>query len=356
MPKKRPDGRYQRKITLSDGRSKIVYGRTLAELNAAADAVRDADRGGLTVDDRTTVAEWANLWLTTYKTTGLRANTVRMYESVVKLYILPVLGDLRIQDVRAVHARRVLSGAADRSASLQHKVLITMRQMFSEARRNQLILGDPTDGLKIVAQKAAPKKKHLTREESETLLSGLQDARAKAFVGLCLYAGLRKEEALGLQWGDIGPDRLEVRRAITFPGRNQPDEDMSLKTQASHRIVPLPEPLQRILAETPRLGLFVVPSADGGPMTAGGYRRLWSKVQTALPDVHVHAHMLRHTYATTLYYAGVDLRTAQQLLGHATIQMTANVYTHLAAEDSMAAVDAINGYYAPMYDKADDYN
>ena len=56
MPKKRKDGRYQRKITLSDGRQKIVYGRTLAELNAAADAVRDEDRQGIKVGDDTLVA------------------------------------------------------------------------------------------------------------------------------------------------------------------------------------------------------------------------------------------------------------------------------------------------------------
>lgn len=54
--------------------------------------------------------------------------------------------------------------------------------------------------------------------------------------------------------------------------------------------------------------------------------------------------MLRHTYATTLYRAGVDLRTAQQLLGHATIQMTAEIYTHLEAEDSLKAVHRIDEY------------
>ena len=61
--KKRKDGRYQRKVTLSDGRQKIVYGRTLAELNAAEDSLREQDRAGLQVGDHTLVGEWAKVWI-----------------------------------------------------------------------------------------------------------------------------------------------------------------------------------------------------------------------------------------------------------------------------------------------------
>ena len=67
MAKKRKDGRYQRKVTLSDGRQKIVYGKTLAELNAAADALRDEDRQGIKIGDNTLVGEWAKIWLGKYK-------------------------------------------------------------------------------------------------------------------------------------------------------------------------------------------------------------------------------------------------------------------------------------------------
>ncbi|MBQ7859213.1 MAG: tyrosine-type recombinase/integrase [Faecalibacterium sp.] len=342
--KKRSDGRYQRKVTLPSGKKKLVYGRTLAELTAAVDAAREADRGGLQINDRTTVEQWSKIWLTTYKA-DLRENTKYMYADVVRLHIVPIIGEYRIKEVKPVHAKAVLNAVSTASNSLQHKVLITMRQLFREARRNKLILDDPTDGLKTTPKEAPKKKKHLTPIEIETLMQRTTDPRARVFVGLCLYCGLRREEALGLQWGDIDSGHLTISRAVAFPGgRNQPDTDMRLKTRGSHRTLPIPQPLHEILEQTPQMGLWVVPAADGGVMTLSAFRRLWDNVH--MPGLT--PHMLRHTYATTLYKAGVDVRTAQKLMGHSSIKMTADIYTHLEQEDlTQAAAGQLDIYFSP---------
>ena len=343
MPKKRKDGRYQRKITLSDGRQKIVYGKTLAELNAAADALRDEDRQGIRVGDDTTVGEWAKIWLEKYKA-DLRPNTLRMYKDAYNVHILPVIGALPLRSVRPVHIRDVMAKVADKSESLQHKVLITMRQICQTAKQNGLLLNDPTDGIKITPHAVPEKVKHLSLEQAKTLLGAVTDKRARAFIGLCLYCGLRKEETLGLQWGDIQGDSLTVNRAIAFV-RNQPDPSQELKTKAAHRTVPIPDPLQTILRDTPKTGLYIITKSDGGPMTQMAFRRMWDKVTRAV-DFPIHPHMLRHTYATNLYYAGIDLRTAQYLLGHSSIQMTAQIYTHLERKDGLAVTDKINAQFA----------
>ena len=89
--KKRKDGRYQKKVMLSDGRQRLVYGRTIAEVNQAADALRDQDRQGLVVGDTTTVDEWAKTWFATYKS-GLRAALVCVSPLVL---MIPLLPDLR---------------------------------------------------------------------------------------------------------------------------------------------------------------------------------------------------------------------------------------------------------------------
>lgn len=342
--KKRKDGRYQRRITLSNGKTKLVYGRTKAELSAAVRAVQAEDSAGLEVGDHTLVGEWAKIWLDTYKS-RLRPATVKMYRDTYNLHIMDAIGGMELREVRPVHVRRVMASVADKSDSLQHKVLLTMRQIFTTARQNHLIAYDPTDGIKPTPHARPAKKQYLTQEEGAALISAIDEPRAKVFCALCFYCGLRREEALGLQWTDISPAALVVSRAVTFPDGNQPDLSMELKTKAAHRIIPIPVALRKILDETPHIGLHVVPNADGSVMTKTGYTRMWAHV-TSVTDIPIHAHMLRHSYATSLYRAGIDLRTAQQLLGHATIEMTANIYTHLEASDSLQMASRLDEYFS----------
>ena len=340
--KKRKDGRYQKAIKLANGKTKVVYGYTQAELQQKVQEIRQQDAAGVTVGDHTLVGEWARTWLTSYKT-GLRYATVQMYRGCYNKHIMPVLGCMELQDVRPVHVRAVMASVADRSESLQHKVLITMRQLFETARQNGLIQRDPTEGLKTTPHAAPDRQKYLSPPQVAELLQALTEPRARAFVGLCLYCGLRKEEALGLQWGDISAGRLVVARAMTF-GSNQQLPTQELKTKASCRMLPVPDALQEILDQVPRLSVYVVPGAGGSPMSRSAFTSLWRRHVLACVDFEVRPHMLRHTYATMLYRAGVPLRTAQYLMGHSSITMTAQIYTHLEAEDGLQVAGQLNGY------------
>lgn len=341
--KKRKDGRYQRKITLSNGKQKLVYGRTLAELNAAADALLADDKAGLDVNDRTLVGEWAQVWITNYKS-DLRAATVKMYREAYNLHIMPTLGGMELREVKPIHIRQVMAGVSDQSESLQHKVLLTMRQLFETARQNHLIINNPTEGIKTTPHAKPAKKKYLSPSEAEALMRSVTEPRARIFCALCLYCGLRKEEALGLQWSDIQRDRLIVNRAMTFLN-NQQDTVDELKTKAAHRVIPIPDQLRAMLLDTPHLSRYVVPAAGGADMTRSAFTRMWNSYVATNVPFPLHPHMLRHTYATTLYRAGVDLRTAQKLMGHSSIQMTADIYTHLEQEDSIRVAEKLNDYW-----------
>ena len=354
--KKRKDGRYQKKVTLSDGRQKLVYGRTIAEVTQAADALRDQDRGGLVIGDNTTVDEWAKTWFTTYKS-GLRNNTQNVYRNAYNNHILPLLAPLKLQDVRPVHIRQVMVSVAELSEASQSKVLITMRQLFSTARKNGLILADPTEDIKITPHARPKKKEYLTLEEQAALMDALGDTdpRARCFVGLCLYCGLRREEALGLQWGDIQADRLTINRALAFLNNNQPDPVQDLKTKSSHRTVPIPTALRQILQETPHQGIHVLTCTDGRPMTQIAFRRMWDKVKRIAP-CEVRPHQLRHSYCSNLYRAGIDLKTAQYLMGHSTIQMTANLYTHMEKEDAAGSLIQLERYLSGSSQKPGNFS
>lgn len=326
--KKRSDGRYKKQVTLG-GKIYYVYGYTKQEIEDKARALQNEHEAGLAIGDTTTVGEWATRWFDTYKA-DVRMVTRQSYATIYNAHIMPQIGKLRLQDVRPAHLQSVLLKVSDKSESLQSKVLIILRQLFRTARQNRLITFDPTEGLKIVHKAHAPKVKHLSPEQRETLLLAVTDPKAKVFVALCLLAGLRREEALGIQWGDIDGDTLHIRRAVTFVGNNI-DPDLSLKSRSAYRDVPIMGELADILAATPKTAIWVIPSATGRAMTKSAFRRMWYKVEASVP-FRVTPHMLRHTFASICHAAGVDLKTAQVWMGHSTIAVTANIYTHLDSE------------------------
>lgn len=329
--KKRADGRYQRKVTLPDGTKKTVYGTSVRELNQKEDELKKAFELQIDLRDKTTVQQWVVKWLKTYKS-GLRENTQRSILRNLNLHILPDLGPMRMQDVQEVHCQEIINKLADYSEDLQRKVLNILKQLFETGIANHIVAHNPAARIKI--RKSAKQKgkiKFLTVEQQKTLLSRVTEPRAKAFCALCLFCGLRREEALGLLWSDIWDGKVHVRRSLTFPV-NQPDVNRELKTEAANRDIPVPAQLEEILQDTPKTALNIVPDAHGREMTLSAFQRLWTHVEKSV-DFHVHPYMLRHSYASSLRRLGLDIKEAQYLMGHTDVRTTLNIYTHIEEQD-----------------------
>lgn len=339
--KKRKDGRYAKKITLPDGNQKFVYGKSPAEVTQKERALLKEYESGVKLGDETIMGAWAEEWFQTYKS-SLRAHTRQGYANAYNNHILPYLGEMRLRDIEHIHIQKVMNAAAGYSEDLQRKILNTMRQIFRQARYNHLMTGDPTEGIKITPHARDDRIKFLTNAQQTALMENVTEPRARAFCALCLYAGLRREEALGLQWNDINGDTLTVRRAVTFL-KNQQDPNHELKSKAANRTVPIPDKLQSVLENTPRSGLYLITPARGGEMSLMAFRRLWNHVTNNV-DFDLHPHMLRHTYATILYKAGIDLKTAQYLMGHSDIKMTANIYMHIENGVTASAANKLNNF------------
>ncbi|MFA6851258.1 MAG: tyrosine-type recombinase/integrase, partial [Selenomonadaceae bacterium] len=138
---------------------------------------------------------------------------------------------------------------------------------------------------------------------------------------------------------------------------NQASDDMSLKSKASNREIPVISSLKQILDVTPKRDLFIVTRSSGskshwtGIMTLHSFRRMWEDYVKKEVDFEIRPHMLRHTYATILYNAGIDLKAAQTLMGHSDIQMTANIYTHIESDQTKKSALKIETYLFPKEDE-----
>lgn len=151
------------------------------------------------------------------------------------------------------------------------------------------------------------------------------DAPFGLFALICLYAGLRRGEALALRYEDIDREQgvIHVTKAVEFVGNNPHIKPP--KTAAGYRDAVLLDALSSAIPDGTGL---IFCRDDGSPLTKTQYRKRWLKYCDAI-GFEITAHQLRHGFATILYEAGIPDKDAQELMGHSSIAITRDVYTHI---------------------------
>jgi integrase/recombinase XerD len=270
---------------------------------------------------------------------GLSRNTLEAYRSD----LLQLGAHLRRTGVDALEARHtdladfvadLAAGGEDRppvaAATLQRKVAC-LRSFYRHLRRQDLIADDPTVHL------TAPKQSRrlpqvLTRDEVARLLEaprGTKHAalRDRALLELMYACGLRASEAIGIEIGDVDLESGILRAR----GKGSKERLVPIGSAASRALVAyLGRGRPRLVGDRLEARLFV--NHRGGGLTRQGlYKIVQRHARAAGLDGKMSPHTLRHTFATHLLAGGCDLRSLQEMLGHADIATT-QVYTHLSAE------------------------
>ncbi len=377
-------GRYRKRIKDVDGAYVAIYGRTPEELTQKLAEAQRVIAEGAAHRASPTVADYAETWIA-LNGPGLKHKYRESIVGALRNHVVPVIGALEIAAVKPDDLQRVMAPIADRSESLNGKVRQALRKLFSAAKANGLTSADPCEGL----QGRGKKKKRvrpLTDEQIRTLLDAVQDTPAETFVRLALYAGLRREEALGLQWDSVRLDgpvpSLTVERTVTFAG-NAPVVDDNLKTTAAYRTIPIPPQLADHLRERRASfeGSGYVVTASKNPPTNSTWKNLWRyvtarqtgettyrKSRSEKPekvtfrrelgaksrgaqfrytiDFSVTPHQLRHTYCPTLILGGAYIKRVQYLMGHADIRVTMEIYSHLIEHSPEALIGDVSRAFA----------
>lgn len=283
-----------------------------------------------------------------YATTTQRSFKRREdYRNAINRHICPVIGQMHISEVSAADVASVMAAADGYSRSLQDKIASTLRQVFAYAEDQGYISSSPCGKLKAGGKKPA-EKSALTPAEQATLLRVVSGQQIEGFVRLGLFAGLRREEILGLMWDCVvldGPaPHVKVRRALRWE-HNRPIVSDALKSYAARRDVPIPPQLSNWLRERQAASGYVICTETGQPWSEASFKSAWGYIkrrQTGIAsrqrldpktgklckvkvekklgdkvpnsavtieiDFPVTPHILRHTYATSLLMAGTNIK------------------------------------------------
>jgi integrase len=355
---KRKDGRWQASFVPENGKRVYFYGKTQKEaLEKLRNAQQENQKGALATGPKQRLGDYLMQWLEmTHKPPMVKHSTYTQYRSAINKHLVPSLGHvflhkLTVQQVQAFYAQKAQEGLKPNTISVIHRVL-------HEALENAVkwnLLSRNVSSLASFPRKTRYDVKPLSASDAQKLIQAVQGSKIEALLIIAITTGIRRGELLALRWDDVDLEQgvLHVRRTMNqIAGfgfvENEP------KTKTSYRRVMLPNVAVEAL-KTHRVTLNQAKQQAGTkwiekglvfPNTKGNFlspSRLLIWFQRALNQAglpHMRFHDLRHSAATILLTMGVHPKVVQELLGHSTIAMTMDIYSHLLP--SMQR-DAMNG-------------
>lgn len=361
------------------GEYRDVYGKTWAEVREKEEALEAAWAREAELAESAFFWQYAAAWYARVSP-DMSEDRRKSIAREINANICPVIGEKRLAELTSDDVLDVLAARTARSSSARKNTLQTLSRILDAAENAGKIPRNPARKISAGGEKPK-KKKALTAAQQQTLLEAVGGNRIRLFVLLCLYTGLRREEACGLLWRDVDLDsaapHIDVRRACRWPDGTRPVVAELLKSDAAWRTIPLPEilagELRRARAELGDLPpeqlrpRHVIGYPDGTPWTLKSLQNAWRIIEARSTgtvtrkrkdpatgqmmnvevekklgdavsrhpgvritiDFDVTPHTLRRTYITRLILGGMDLRRVQYLAGHADPDITLAIYTDL---------------------------
>ncbi len=357
------DGRWLGVLTLGYGPNgkllrKTVSAKTRGEVAKKLKVLQRHLDDGIPLPDATlTVAQLFNSWYEDVLRHQVAPSASSNYKRIFDHHIIPTLGRKTVANLSAADVDRLISQKLDSGLSVS--TVQRIRFVFAQAIDQGIRWGSVTRNVARLSR--APKAvrsegRTLTPEQARSLLETLKGHRHEVLYSLMLSTGLRRGEALGLKWQDYDEKlgTMSIRRQLKLEGGKLITSDT--KTSRSRRSVNLPAPMvvalkahrnqQKIDEKGFPLGWvptdFIFTSLVGGPLDPRNLNRDFHEVCDRAGLGHWHPHELRHSAASLMLAQGVKLQVVSEVLGHASIRMTADVYGHILAPDREAAAQAMS--------------
>jgi len=359
---KQKDGAYQASIETGyvngKRRRKYVNGRTITECRRNLERLKRELSDGL-LDDGSRLSEWIEYYLEMICKPRIAVGTYEGYYSKMHLYVIPVIGDIRLRNLTPDHIRMVheamrnmepsrktrRTNSVGMSASTIRQTHVVLSKCLKTAEREKKIRVNPCSLMDSPATEKRPMDT-LSVDQAQQVLKCAADNRTLARLTCALVLGVRQGEALALKWDDLDLESgtLRIDEAATWPVGGKAFLKVP-KTKASIRTMPLPPDVASIFREwKEESGMkdeFIFPGFSGGLERHERDRAVWdvSLERAGVPNIPLHG--ARGTAASLLQKMGIPERIIADILGHANARVTQDHYLHSDAEQRSDALGAL---------------
>lgn len=354
----RSDGRYMGRVQV-DGERVTLYAKSLKELlDKIENAKYEMKHGLFCKPKEITVSSWFETWIEQYKSGTCKASTIQTYRQTFEHYINPVLGRKKVTDIQPQMMQKIINDLHKKgfSKSRVNFVYVILCGMFEQAQRNRLILNNPANALVFprFRKKTQNDKRVMTIDEQQIFLEYAKGSLYYSFYVMALSTGMRINEITALQWSDIDwtNKAIHVTGTLVYVRNGGGRYKDSPKTESSCRDIPMLANVEELLKEIRReqmekrlllgskwkeekgLENLVFTYETGGALWDTGVRvdirKIVDRIHAAGIDFDaITPHTFRHTFATRGLEQGIPLKVMQSILGHSSLTMTADLYSHV---------------------------
>lgn len=358
-----------------------ITGKTQKEVRQKLqEATRAVDLGTYQIPKKTTVKEWLREWLKTYAENTVKPYTLSSYKSIVKNHIIPRLGAMQLQELRGNHIQQFYNDltASGLSGKTVKNISTVLQRALKQAQKLGYMSFNPCELAEL--PKVQRTEIHpLTDAEIPRFLEAAKHSEYDNAFAVCLFCGLREGELLGLCWDCVDFERGEIKIMRQLQRGKEKGTGYTLiastKSGRSRTIKPPPITFQYLQAELQRQEAariragsarsnewdLVFTNAIGGHRSIFGFYKSFKSIVESIGRPDARPHDLRHTCATTAIAAGADIKSVQDLLGHATASFTLDRYAHASERMKQDTADRLQNYYdslkkSPVGEKGENFS
>ncbi len=364
----RKDGIYQGRYVDRWGKRKYIYGTDIKEVRKELCVAIAGNESYISVKENITLDEWFKRWMLIYKEKSIRPNTKREYVEIYEKNIYPYVSDLYLKDFTKSSIQRIVDIASEQGYKYerQNKIKVILHDIFERAVEDDLIVKNPVNGIVLRADKEI-KARALTIEEQETFFSYAANTFYDNLFNVAVNTGLRPGELFALQISDIYLDEryIDVNKTLVYQKYLTDDKKTfhveEPKTKQSYRKVPINSICDEYLKK--QLDLKQVVSTKR-PKQQNNYLFVTQfntplnsviysdAIKAVIKQINLtraidnefpvfSGHTFRHTFATRCFENGIEGKVVQKYLGHATLKMTMDLYTHVTESTSFNEIEKI---------------